>query len=91
MRKIKFSIDGNLDMPIYEAVEVSLQRWNGWLIPTVTLNTAEQIAKDIFSPEDNDDNEPSAYHDVKNVITKAKENNKETVDVGCGICWDTII
>ena len=51
MTTIKFAIDGDRDYPIYDAVDVHPQRWNGWLRPIVTINTALQIADDIFNRE----------------------------------------
>ena len=89
MTTIKFAIDGNKDFPIYDAVDVHPQRWNGWLRPIVTMETALQIAEDIFNKDDLEDNEP--YDDIQDAITEAKENFEDTVEVGLGICWDEVV
>lgn len=88
MTTIKFAIDGDRDYPIYDAVDVHPQRWNGWLRPIVTINTALQIADDIFNRENPEDNEP--YHDIHDAIKEARENFEDTVEIGLGICWDEV-
>jgi len=87
-KQIKFSVGGELDMPIYEAVDIHPQRWNGWLRPIVTIQTALQIAEDIFNHEDKSDNDP--YHDIHDAITEARENLEDTVEVGGFIIWDLV-
>jgi len=87
-KEIKFSIHGELSMPIYNAVDIHPQRWNGWLRPIVTMEVAEQIAKDML--ETHEDYDESPYRDVREAITEAKENREETVEVGCGFVWDLI-
>ena len=88
-KEIKFSIGGGSEgHPIYKAVDVHPQRWNGWLVPIVSMETAEQIAKDIFDPSDLSDESP--YHDIREAITEAKENFEDTVNVGCGFIWDLV-
>tara|TARA_R110000772_G_scaffold38395_1_gene90663 strand:- start:36 stop:326 length:291 start_codon:yes stop_codon:yes gene_type:complete len=87
-KEIKFSVGGELDMPIYNAVDIHPQRWNGWLRPIVTIEVAEQIAEDIFNHEDSTDNEPYEY--IKESIVEAKENFEETVEIGGCIIWDLI-
>jgi len=89
MNKINFSIDGDLSMPIYAAIDVHPQRWNGWIRPIVTIETALQNAEDIFNEDNLEDNEP--YHDIHDAIKEAKENFEDTVEVGLGICWDEIL
>lgn len=86
--KIKFSIEGSKDNPIYEAVDVHPERWNGWLCPIVTIETALKIAEDIFDKNDLANNDP--YHDIHGAITEARENFENTVDVGCGLIWDEV-
>lgn len=86
--KVKFSIEGSKDNPIYEAVDIHPTRWNGWLCPIVTIEVAEKIAKDLYNHVDPTDNEP--YENVMDAITHAKENLEDTVDVGCGLIWDEI-
>lgn len=81
---IKFSLEGGSDVPIYEAVDIHPQKWNGWLVPIVTFETAQQIADDLFDPEC-DTEQPS--QDIVDSIIEAKENFEDAVDVGCGICW----
>lgn len=88
MKNIKFSIDGNKDMPIYNAVDVHPQTWNGWIRPIVTIKTAIKIAEDIFNKDDLEDNEP--YDDIQDAIIEAKENFEDTVEVGLGICWNYV-
>ena len=87
-KQIKFSIHGELSMPIYNAVDIHPQRWNGWLRPIVTIKTALQIAEDIFNHDDYADNDP--YHDIQQAITEARENLENKVDVGGFIIWDLI-
>tara|TARA_B110000211_G_scaffold9608_1_gene10155 strand:- start:465 stop:746 length:282 start_codon:yes stop_codon:yes gene_type:complete len=87
-KEIKFSIHGELSMPIYTAIDIHPQRWNGWLRPIVTMEVAEQIAKDML--ETHEDYDESPYRDVREAITEAKENREETVEVGCGFVWDLI-
>ena len=77
--KVKFSVGGETEMPIYEAVDVHPERWNGWLRPIVTIETAEKIANDIYNHDDPNDNEP--YDDIKLAIVEAKENFEDTVEV----------
>ena len=84
MTEIKFSLDGDENMPIYKAVDVHPERWNGWLVPIVTFETAKQIADDLYDPTLD---ELQASNEILNCIVHAKENLEETVDVGCGICW----
>ena len=84
MKKIKFSIDGATDVPVYEAIDAHPQRWNGWLVPIVTFETAMQIADDLFDPSLNE-NQP--HNDIWDCIVEAKENHEDRVEVGCGICW----
>lgn len=86
--KNKFSINGEKDMPIYEAVDFYHTRWNGWLRPIVTQETAQQIAKDIFNHDDPSDNEP--YQNIILAIQESKENFETTVEVGCGLIWDFV-
>lgn len=86
--KIKFSIEGSKDNPIYEAVDVHPQRWNGWLCPIVTIETALQIAEDMFNHNDLADNDP--YHAIHDAITESRENLEDAVDVGCGLIWDEV-
>ena len=89
MTTIKFAIDGDRDNGIYDAVDVHPQRWNGWLRPIVTIDTALQIADDIFNADNLEDNEP--YHDIHDAIKEARENFEDTVEVGLGICWDEVV
>jgi hypothetical protein len=93
MEKIKFSIDGATDVPVYEAIDAHPQRWNGWLVPIVTFETAMQIADDLFDPSLNE-NQPHndiwdciVHNDIWDCIVEAKENHEDRVEVGCGICW----
>ena len=88
MKSIKFSINGEIYMPIYEAVDVHPKRWNGWLRPIVTIKTALQIAEDIFNHNDLSDNDP--YHDIHDAIREARENREDTVEIGLGIIWDEV-
>lgn len=53
--KLKFSIGGEPDQPVYEGVNYGFcgetkgghpARWNGWLVPAVTKNVFDQIVKD---------------------------------------------
>ena len=84
-KEIKFSIHGELSMPIYTAIDIHPQRWNGWLRPIVTMEVAEQIAKDML--ETHEDYDESPYRDVREAITEAKENGEDAVEVGCGFVW----
>lgn len=88
MDKVKFSIGGDTNMPVYEAVDIHPQRWNGWLRPIVTIQTALQIAEDIFNHNDLSDNE--SYHDIQEAIREARENLEDTVEVGGLIIWDEV-
>ena len=87
-QRVKFSIEGSKDNPIYEAVDIHPKRWNGWLCPIVTIEVAEQIAMDLYNKNDPTDNEP--FQDVVDAIIHAKENLEDTVDVGCGLIWDEV-
>lgn len=88
MDKVKFSIGGDTNMPVYEAVDIHPQRWNGWLRPIVTIQTALQISEDIFNHNDLSDNE--SYHDIQEAIREARENLEDTVEVGGLIIWDEV-
>ena len=82
--KLRFSLEGSTDAPIYEATDTHPQRWNGWLVPIVSFETAQQIADDLFDPY-GDEEQPT--YDILDCITHAKENFEDAVEVGCGICW----
>ena len=84
---IRFSIEGSKENTIYHAVDVHPQRWNGWLVPIVSFETAKQIAFDLFDPHGNDE-QPT--YDILDSITHAKENFEDAVEIGCGICWDLV-
>ena len=88
MDKVKFSIGGDTNMPVYEAVDIHPQRWNGWLRPIVTIQTALQISEDIFNHNDLSDNE--SYHDIQEAIREARENLEDAVEVGGLIIWDEV-
>ena len=87
-KKIKFSVDGLSDNPVYEAIDTHPHRWNGWLIPIVSFETAKQIANDLFDPNCDDDQPAS---DILDCITHAKENFEDAVEIGCGICWSEVV
>ena len=85
---VKFSLEGSTDFPIYEAIDIHPQRWNGWLVPIVSFETAQKIADDINTGNE-DDNE--VYEQILDCIVEAKENLEDAVDVGCGICWLEVV
>jgi len=85
--KVKFSVGGETEMPIYEAVDVHPKRWNGWLRPIVTIKTAMQIADDLFDAKLNNN---EAHDFIWDCITEAKENFEDTVEVGGFIIWDEV-
>ena len=85
--KVKFSVAGEKEMPVYEAVDIHPERWNGWLRPIVTIETAMQIADDLFDAELNNN---EAHDFIWDCITEAKENHEDTVEVGGFIIWDEV-